>query len=276
MAMLTLKDGTRLFYKDYGRGEVVVFVHGWCINADSWEYIMHRLTDGGFRCVAYDQRGCGRSDQPWDGYDYKSLAADLAQLLEALDLQNVVLVGHSLGGGVIVQYLADFGKSRVKKAIAISTCMPGLARTAVNKDGVDSSNYEMVRDLIKNDRAAYVRSQDSVFFGLPNPDSKVSRELIEWCIGLTLQASSVAALGMLATSFFGNQEEELKSIDLPFLVLHGDRDISCPIPLTAERTHQLMKNSRLKILPGKPHGMYISDPDEVSTEIIEFIGNLPV
>jgi non-heme chloroperoxidase len=271
MKRIKAKDEISLFYKDMGTGKPVVFVHGWCINCDSWEYIMDSITESGYRCIAYDQRGCGRSDQSWTGYDYKSLAADLDVLLNTLALNEVTLVGHSLGGGVIAQYLADYGEERIKSAVIISTTIPGMMKNDDNPEGLDIALYEMAVEFMKKDRASYTYGLAENFFNLK--ESNVSKEMVDWSLAITMQASSRAAVEMLNTALNSSQVEELKKINTPFLILHGDKDVNCPIPLTADKTQKLLKNSQLKIYKDQPHGMYISEPQMISADILEFIAD---
>lgn len=271
MSFIKVTNGTDLFYKDWGSGTPIVFVHGWCVNCDSWEYIMGDLCGKGFRCIAYDQRGCGRSGQPWRGYDYLTLADDLAAIIERLDLDKVILVGHSMGCGVITQYLADYGELRVSKAVLIGTTTPDIAKSANNPNGIDRVHFDDSINFIKRDRPGYVYSLIDDFFDLHNEEVKVSKALVDWAAGLTLQASSKAATEMLNTSYSSNQCEELKNISTPVMLLHGDKDASCPLSITAEPTQKLLVNSKLKVYKGKPHGMYISEPHTISADILDYI-----
>jgi pimeloyl-ACP methyl ester carboxylesterase len=271
MSFIKVTNGTNLFYKDWGTGTPVIFVHGWCINCDSWEYIMHEMCDKGFRCIAYDQRGCGRSDQPWRGFDYSTLADDLATLIEKLDLDNVILVGHSMGCGVITQYLADYGNLHVLKAVLIGTTTPNVAKSVSNPNGVDRVYFDEDINYIKRDRADFVYSLVDDFFDLKNENNIVSPQMVQWAMDITLQASSRAAVEMRSTCYNSNQREDMKEISIPVLLLHGDKDTSCPINLTAAPTHDLLINSRLKIYEGLPHGMYITEAPLISADIMDFI-----
>ncbi len=271
MSFIKVTNGTNLFYKDQGSGIPVIFVHGWCINCDSWEYVMNELTDNGFRCIAYDQRGCGRSDQPWRGYDYCTLADDLAAVIDRLDLDKVILVGHSLGCGVIMQYLADYGESRVIKAVLLGTTTPNIAKSMANPNGLDREHFNESIDFIKRDRAGYVYSLVDDFFGVQFEGNVVSQYMIDWTFGITMQASSRAATEMLNTAYTSNQREELKRISIPVLLLHGDKDVSCPIALTAQPTLDLLINGELKVYEDKAHGMYISEGNVIGADIINFI-----
>lgn len=271
MSFIKATNGTNLFYQDNGSGVPVLFVHGWCMNSGSWEYVMHEMTDNGFRCIAYDLRGCGRSDQPWRGYEYATLADDLATIIEKLDLDKVVLIGHSMGCGVISQYLADYGDARVTKAVYIGTTTPLLAKAENNPDGIDRTNLDMALDLIKNDRPGFIFSLADDFFYLKSEQCKVSQHMIDWTVAIPLEASARAAVELQRTAFISDQREELKGISTPILLLHGNKDIGCPTAITAEASHKLLVNSVLKIYDEQPHGMYISQGKMIATDIIEYI-----
>ena len=271
MSFIKVENGTNLFYKDWGTGKPVVFVHGWCINCDSWEYIVHNIIENGFRCVAYDQRGCGRSDQPWDGYDYGTLADDLSALIEHLDLKDVVLVGHSMGCGVITKYLADHGDVRITKAVLLGTTTPYILKTAENPDGIDVTHLNDAINFMKADRPAYVRSLADGFFDLQNPVNPLSGDLVEWAVGITLQASSRASVEMLNTSITSDLRKEMAKIKVPVLFLHGDKDVSCPTAITAAHSRDLVVNGRLKIYENMAHGAYIDKAKMLSADILEFI-----
>lgn len=270
MAFIKVTDGTNLFYKDWGTGQPIVFVHGWCINSDSWEYLMHPLAEAGFRCIAYDQRGCGRSDQPWYGYDYPALAGDLASLIEQLDLKEAVLAGHSMGCGVITQYLADYGDIRVKKAVLISTTTPSPAKSDKNPYGVSIEQAEGFINFVKKDRTAYTMGLSDDFFNRHHPDFHVSQTMVDWAQSIVMQASARAATEMIRT-MYTDQHKELKNIDVPVLLLHGEGDVTPPPQISAVPTHKLLTNSRLKLFRDQPHGMYIIAPELLLPEITQFI-----
>lgn len=271
MSLVKVANNTNLYYKDWGTGRTVVFVHGWCVNCDSWEYMMLDMVVAGFRCVAFDMRGCGRSDQPSSGYDYVTLADDLAALIESLGLDKIVLVGHSMGCGVIVQYLADYGETNVEKAVLIGPTTPCGLKTEENPGGVTPELFNQAVEFLKKDRPAYVRSLADGFFYLQNPACTVSADMADWAVDITLQASAIAALGLFKTNIFTDQRELLKKLEIPVLILNGDKDVSTPVEGNAKPTHQLLKNSVLKIFKDQPHGMYISEAGLLTPEIIEFI-----
>jgi len=271
MAFIKAKDGTNLFYKDWGNGKTVVFVHGWCLNSDTWEYVMNELTFKGYRCIAYDQRGCGRSDPAFTGYDYSSLADDLAFILEELDLSDVTLVAHSMGCGIITRYLSEHGTSRVKKAVLIATITPQIVKSENNPLGIDKIYFDEGIVAIRKDRPAYVRSMAKGFFNLESPNSNVSAEMVDWGVDINLQSSSWAAIELMNTQIIGNQRNELKTIKIPVLLQHGDSDLTTPLQLTAEPTRDLLNDSQLKIYKNHGHGIIMSGWDHISADLIDFI-----
>jgi non-heme chloroperoxidase len=271
MSLVKVANNTNLYYKDWGTGRTVAFVHGWCVNCDSWEYMMMDMVVAGFRCVAFDMRGCGRSDQPNSGYDYATLAHDLAGVIKGLGLEKIVLVGHSMGCGVITQYLADYGDGNVEKAVFIGPTTPFCAKTEENPDGIDPELFNQAVQLLKKDRPAYVRSLVDGFFYLQNPACTVSADMADWAVDITLQASAIAALGLFKTNIFTDQRSQLKKIQIPVLILNGDKDVSTTVDRNAKPTHQLITNSTLKIFKDQAHGMYISEAALLTPEIIEFI-----
>lgn len=271
MPFIKTEDGTELFYKDWGTGQPLVFVHGWCINCDSWEYLMNELLASGFRCIAYDQRGCGRSAPAGSGYDYDTLASDLATVISTLSLEGVTLIGHSMGCGIIARYLSTHGAAPVSRAVLLATTTPFPILRADNPVGIEESYCHAALAAMRSDRPAYVRNLAEGFFSPPGEASIVSPDLTEWAIGLTLQASSRAALEMQATAFFSDQRQELTRVRVPVLLLHGEKDVSCPVPLTAGPTQQLLPNSQLKIYENQAHGLVMSGWQAVSADIQTFI-----
>lgn len=271
MSFIETGDGTQLFVKDWGAGRPVVLVCGWCIGCDSWEYVMNELAPHGLRCVTYDQRGCGRSSQPWTGYDYDTLADDVAAVLEHLNLHEVTLVGHSMGCGTVARYLTRHGQERVQRAVLVATTTPFLQKTEDNPDGIARENLDAVMAAIQTDRARYVGALAPGFFGVERPDENVSQEMINWGVSLTLQASSRAAIEMLRTNFHTDQRAEMPNITVPTLLIHGDADQSTPMEITSRVTHALIPNSRLVIYQGQPHGLYITAAKRLSEDLRQFI-----
>ncbi len=237
----------------------------------SWEYVMMDLANRGLRCIAFDLRGCGRSDQPWNGYDYDTLADDLASVLDKLDLRDVTLVGHSMGGGVITRYLTRHGEARVARAVLIGTTTPFTLKTPDNPEGIDGAYFDRMVEEIEKDRPGYVASLAPAFFGSETPEYSVSPAMIDWGVALTLQASGRAAVALLRANATTDQRGELRRITVPTLLLHGDHDVSCPLALTACRTAVLIPDCRLTVYEGKAHGIYITDAPRVCADIVDFM-----
>ena len=267
MAFLITEDGTELFYKDCGSGKPFVLIHGWCINCDSWDYIITGLTDAGYRCITYDQRGCGRSGFSWNGYDYNTLSNDLATLINKLRLNDVTLIGHSLGCGIICTYLSKHGDQQISNAILIGTTTPYLARAKNNLTGTKEANLHAMR----TDRPLYVRTLAEGFFNLTDEKENTSAPLVDWTVNLTLQASARAAEMMFITAFDSDCSSVLTQIRTPLLILHGTKDVSCPPGLTAVPTHELLVNSTLKMYEDFAHGMYINKATVICKDIITFL-----
>ncbi len=271
MSHLTVKDGTKLFFNDLGTGKTVLMVHGWSIHSDSWEYMVGYLTRRGYRCITFDMRGCGRSDQPWEGYDFKTLAEDLYCIIEYLNLSDITLMGHSMGCGVICQYLADYGEDKVSQAVLISTMTPFVPLAEDNPNGIDKALFDTLVDIMRADRPLYVRNLADDFFALPAKSHRVSPAMVDWAINLTLQAAAHAAEKLYYTTFNGDFRNILTDINIPVLLLHGDKDMSAPLELTAYPSQRLLKNSELKIYEGQGHGFYISEATMLGEDVHAFI-----
>jgi len=271
MSHLTVKDGTKLFFNDLGTGKTVLMVHGWSINSDSWEYMVGHLTRQGYRCIAFDMRGCGRSDQPWEGYDFRTLSEDLSCVIDQLNLTDITLMGHSMGCGVICQYLADYGEEKVSQAVLIGTTTPAIALAEDNPNGIDRALFELLIGAMRADRPLYVRNLADDFFALPAKSHRVSPAMVDWATNITLQAAAHAAEKLYHTAFNGDFRNSLTDINLPVLLLHGDKDVSAPLELTAYPSQKLFKNSKLKVYEGQAHGLYISEAAMLGDDIHAFI-----
>jgi non-heme chloroperoxidase len=274
MALITNKDGIALFYEDYGSGKPVVLVHGWGMNGDTWEYVMRVLLQHGLRCIAYDLRGCGRSDKPWGSYDYSTLAGDLAALIEALDLQDITLVGHAMGCGVITRYLYDHGQARVGGAVFLGTTTPYLLRADDNPEGMDKSFFDNMIEAIIKDRPGFVTGIGQGFFTGNKDGIPVPTPLSTWAFGIVMQSSPFAATEFIRTTSGTDQREDLKKITIPVLIIHGGATSGAPISLTAERTLGYLPNARLLVYEGSSGGFYITEGERTGKDILEFMGSL--
>jgi pimeloyl-ACP methyl ester carboxylesterase len=267
MPYLETSDGTRLFYREWGKGQPLVLIHGWALNGDVWERQLLDLPARGFRCIAYDRRGFGRSDQPASGYDYDRLADDLAELMQQLDLHGAALVGHSMGGGEVVRYLTRHGSRRVARAALVSATVPLQQRAADHPDGVDPAVFEGMRAALQADRPAFMQASAPGFFGAAEG---ISPELVQWVIGLALQASAAATLATIETFSATDFRAEMPRIGVPTLVIHGDADRNVPADLCARRGAALLPDARLMIYEGAAHGLPITHAGRLNQDLAEF------
>jgi non-heme chloroperoxidase len=271
MSTITARDGTRIFYKDWGQGPPVVFSHGWPLNADAFEDQMLYLAGKGFRCIAHDRRGHGRSDQPGSGHDMDAYADDLAAVVEALDVKGAVFVGHSTGGGEVARYLARHGTGRAKKAVLISAVPPMLLRTPTdNPEGAPMAAFDELRANVLHDRAQFFRDLSTPFFSANRPGAKVSQGLRDSFWRQGMQAGLNAAYDCIRAFSETNQFEDLKGLDLPTLIIQGDDDQIVPIALGGERQAKLIRGARFVVYEGAPHGLCSTHKDRVNEDLLAF------
>jgi pimeloyl-ACP methyl ester carboxylesterase len=264
------RDGTALYFKDWGTGAPVVFVHGWTLGADMWEYQMPALAGAGLRALAYDKRGCGRSGQPWGGYDYGTFADDLAALMEQRDLGGATLVAHSMGAGDAVRYLSRHGTARVARLVLVAPTTPFLLQTPDNPEGVPRAMFDGVLAALEQDRPAYLAAAARAFFGIGKPDLPVSAELLRWGVDLALQGSPHAARDMFRASFETDFRAKLRALTLPVLIIQGDADQQVPIQVSGRRTAALVAGSRLVVYEGGSHGLMFTHRERLNRDIAAF------
>jgi non-heme chloroperoxidase len=271
MSKITTPDGTRIYYKDWGAGHPVVFSHGWPLSADAFEDQMFYLASRGYRCIAHDRRGHGRSSQPWNGNDMDTYADDLAVLVKALDLKHAIHVGHSTGGGEVARYIGRHGTKRVAKAVLIGAVPPLMLKTEANPGGLPVDVFNGIRSGVMADRSQFFKDLTLPFYGYNRPGAKVSEGVRQsfWLQGMMagLPASYFCVKAFSET----DQTEDLKKIDVPTLILHGDDDQIVPIADSALLSAKLIKNSTLKVIKGAPHGMCTTLKDQVNEELLTFI-----
>jgi len=271
MTTITAKDGTQIYYKDWGKGQPVVFSHGWPLSSDAWEDQMLFLTDHGYRCIAHDRRGHGRSSQPWDGNEMDTYADDLATLVEKLQLSDAIHVGHSTGGGEVARYIGRHGTKRVAKAVLISAVPPLMLKTSANPGGLPIEVFDQIRAGVLADRSQFFKDFSAPFYGANRPGVKVSQGLLDsfWhqCMLTGIKGVYDCIKAFSETDF----TEDLKQFDVPTLVLHGDDDQIVPIGASALLSSKLVKGAQLKVYPGLPHGMCSTHKDQVNADLLAFL-----
>lgn len=272
MSTITTKDGTQLYYKDWGSGQPVVFSHGWPLSADSWEAQMMFLASNGYRCIAHDRRGHGRSSQPWSGNDMDTYADDLSELFEFLDLKEAFLVGFSAGGGEAARYVGRHGTKRLSKVALVSSVPPLMLRTEANPGGLPMEVFDKIRQGCLADRSQYYRDLASgPFFGANRPGSRVSQGMVDsfWHQGMLAgHKNTYDCIKAFSETDF---TEDLMRFDVPTLVIHGDDDQIVPIGASGLRSAKLVRNATLKIYAGAPHGLADTHKDELNADLLAFL-----
>jgi non-heme chloroperoxidase len=270
MTMITTTDGTKIYYRDWGSGQPIVFSHGWPLSGDAFEDQMFFLAGQGYRVIAHDRRGHGRSDQPWRGNDMDTYADDLAELVRQLDLRDAIHVGHSTGGGEVVRYIGRHGTSRVAKAVLIGAVPPVMVKGPNNPAGTPIEAFNQIRANVLADRSQFFMDLTMPFYGYNRAGAKVSEGVRQsfWLQGM--MAGMPAAYFCVKAFSETDMTEDLKKIDVPMLILHGDDDQIVPIAASALLSAKLVPHAELKIYPGAPHGMGTTEKDKVNADLLAF------
>lgn len=271
MAHFETRDGTRIFYNDWGSGEPVVFVHGWPFNADMWEYQTVPLAESGLRCIAYDRRGFGRSDQPWSGYDYDTFASDLSDLIEFLGLDRITLVGFSMGGGEVARYIGRHGGERVARAVLVSAVTPYMLKTEGNPTGVDKAVFDDMVAGLRKDRPHFIAGFGKKFYGAGLLNFDVSNEILEWSAHHIYNASPKATLDCVRAFSETDFRADLAAFTMPTLVIHGTSDQIVPIDVSARQAIKHLPNATLVEYDGAPHGLYYTQAARLTADLRDFI-----
>lgn len=268
---ITTRDGTKIFYKDWGTGQPVVFSHGWPLNADAWDDQLLFVASHGYRAIAHDRRGHGRSSQPWDGNDMDHYADDLAALIEALDLKDAALVGHSTGGGEVTHYIGRHGTARVAKAVLVGAVPPLMLKTEANPGGLPIEVFDQIRAGVIGDRSQYYKDLSIPFYGANRPGAKVSQGILDMFWLWSMQVGLKAAYDCIKAFSETDLTEDLKRFDIPTLIIHGDDDQIVPIDDSARLSSKLVKGATLKVYAGAPHGLMSTHKEQFNADLLSFL-----
>ena len=274
MPFITNEQGAQpvdIFYQDYGQGDPVILIHGWPLSHQAWEGQIPALVENGHRCIAYDRRGFGISNEPWDGYDYSSLASDLHALIEELELENVTLVGFSMGGGEVVRYLTDYGSEKIKRVALVASIVPLVAQKEDNPAGVPQEDLDGIMGALKKDRVGFLKQFHPGFYNFDVNKDRVSEAHLEYDWSISSHASPQGTI-KAAEAWAGTDfRDELKNVNVPCLIVHGDADNIVPIETSAKQAHEGIEGSRLEIIAGAPHGLNITHREDLNRLLLDFV-----
>jgi len=271
MPIIKVRDDTRIYYKDWGKGPAVYFSHGWPLNSDMWENQMMFLASEGFRVIAHDRRGFGRSDQPWDGYDHDTFSDDLSEIITELDLTDLTLVGYAMGGGEIARYIGRHGSDRIAKVVLIGATTPKLARSDDYPNGVPEAVFEGVRTGLKADRAEFIRGFARLFFGADRDGANISEGSLMQLHQIAMQSSLKAAHDSITACALTDYRTDIAKFDMPVMIIHGQDDAFVPFSATARQAAELMPYAQLKIYENAPHGLLFTHKDRLNADLLNFL-----
>ncbi len=271
MPFLVTEDETEIYYRDWGTGTPVVLIHGWPLNGDMWEKQASFLVESGYRVITYDRRGFGRSDQPWDGYNYDTFASDLNDVIEELDLNNAVLVGFSMGGGEVIRYLSTYGAARVSKAVLIAAVTPYLMKTPDNPTGVDAEVFDKIGQQIREDRPAFLKDFGPRFYGRSVLNHTVSEAVLEWSQSMALMSTLRPTLAAAAAWSTTDFRAEMAQISTPVLIIHGTGDATVPIDASGRESLKRLPNATLIEYEDAPHGLFLTATERLNNDLLQFL-----
>ena len=265
------KEAVDIFYEDYGEGQPVILIHGWPLSRKSWEQQVWKIVEEGYRCISYDRRGFGISSAPWGDYDYSALASDLDTIIEGLKLENVVIVGFSMGGGEVVRYLTDYGSKKIAKAALISSIIPLVKKKDDNPEGVPENVLDNIKDGLQKDRVGFLKNFHKGFYNYDDNMNKVSEGQLEYDFIIASHASPRATIQTALAWMHTDFRPELKNVDVPTLIVHGDADETVPIETSSEKAAKGIKDNTYKVIKGAPHGLNVTHSKELNDILISFL-----
>lgn len=273
MSTIKTQDGTQIYYKDWGTGKPVLFSHGWPLDGDMWDSQLNFLAERGYRVIAFDRRGFGRSDQPWEGYNYDTFASDINDLITTLDLQDVTLVGFSMGGGDVSRYIGRYGTSRVKALVLLGAVTPIFGKTADYPQGVDKSVFDGIRDGLRKDRAQFISDFATPFYGL-NAGQQVSEGVLTQTLNIALLASLKGTIDCVTAFGETDFRPDMAKVDVPTLVIHGSNDQVVPFESTGKVAAEMISGAQLKVYDNAPHGFAVTHQDQLNNDLLAFLQSL--
>lgn len=260
-----------IFYEDYGEGQPIILIHGWPLSRKSWEHQVWKIVEAGYRCISYDRRGFGISSFPWNGYDYSSLASDLNEIITQLELENAIIVGFSMGGGEVVRYCTDYGTEKIEKVALISSIIPLVKQKEDNPTGVPEKDLLGIKDALENDRVGFLKEFSKGFYNYEDNKDKVSQAQLDYDFIVASHASPRGTIEAAKAWMHTDFRDELKNLDVPTLIIHGDADNTVPIETSAKQAAEGISNNTFHIIKGAPHGLNITHKEELNNLLIKFL-----
>ncbi|MBP2169349.1 pimeloyl-ACP methyl ester carboxylesterase [Erwinia toletana] len=270
MSTFNTQDGTQIYYKDWGKGKPVLFSHGWPLDADMWDSQMNFLAERGYRAIAFDRRGFGRSDQPWEGYNYDTFASDIHDLINHLDLQDVTLVGFSMGGGDVTRYIARYGSERINALVLLGAVTPLFIQTDDHSAGVPKEVFEGIRQGLRADRAQFISDFATPFYGV-NQGMQVSPGVMSQTLNIALMASLKGTIDCVTAFSETDFRADMATIDVPTLVIHGSNDQIVPFEATGKLAAEMIADAQLKVYQGAPHGFAVTHQQQLNDDLLAFL-----